>query len=95
MRSRVAIATAVFRGLTVVVGILALALVGSGVAGAATRAHSAIVVRDSMNVGVAGTVGLVAVLVGAVGMVYGLTRRRREVLARKAAEQVGGPVVDQ
>lgn len=95
MRSRVAMATAVSRGLTVVVGMLALVLVSAGAAGAATRVDAAIVVRDSMDVGLAGTVGIVAVLVGAVGMVYGLTRRRREVLARKAEERASSTVADQ
>ncbi|HEX5402303.1 MAG TPA: hypothetical protein VFX16_08380 [Pseudonocardiaceae bacterium] len=92
MRSRVAMATAVSRGLTVVVGVLTLVLAGAGAAGAATRVDAAIVVRDSMDVGLAGTVGVVAVFVGAVGMVYGLARRRREVLARKARERAAtGP----
>jgi hypothetical protein len=41
------------------------------------------VVRYSMDPGLAGTVGVIAVLVGAVGMVVGLTRRRRQTLARR------------
>jgi hypothetical protein len=45
------------------------------------------IVRDSMDPGLAGTVGVVAVLVGAVGMVFGLARRRRQTLARRATER--------
>jgi hypothetical protein len=45
------------------------------------------IVRDSMDPGLAGTVGVVAVLVGAVGLVFGLARRRRQSLARRAAER--------
>jgi hypothetical protein len=41
------------------------------------------VVRDSMDPGLAGTVGVIAVLIGAVGLVVGLTRRRRQTLARR------------
>jgi hypothetical protein len=40
-----------------------------------------------MDPGLAGTVGVVAVLVGAVGLVFGLARRRRQSLARRAAER--------
>jgi hypothetical protein len=91
MRSRVAMATAVSRGLCAVAGVLALVgaqvLVGTGTADAATRTGSAMVVRDSMDVGVAGTVGVVAVLVGAVGLVFGLTRRHRQTVARRAEER--------
>jgi hypothetical protein len=45
------------------------------------------IVRDSMDPGLAGTVGVVAVLVGAVGMVFGLARRRRQTLARRATDR--------
>jgi hypothetical protein len=45
------------------------------------------IVRDSVDPGLAGTVGVVAVLVGAVGLVFGLARRRRQSLARRAAER--------
>lgn len=45
------------------------------------------VARDSMDAGLAGSVGVVAVLVGAIGLVYGLTRRRRQSVARRAAER--------
>jgi hypothetical protein len=45
------------------------------------------IVRDSMDPGLAGTVGVIAVLVGAVGLVFGLARRRRQSLARRAAER--------
>jgi hypothetical protein len=45
------------------------------------------IVRDSMDPGLAGTVGVVAVLVGAVGMIVGLARRRRQTLARRATER--------
>jgi hypothetical protein len=45
------------------------------------------IVRDSMDPGLAGAVGVVAVLVGAVGLVFGLARRRRQTLARRAAER--------
>jgi hypothetical protein len=45
------------------------------------------IVRDSMDPGLAGTVGVVAVLVGAVGLVFGLARRRRQTLARRATER--------
>jgi hypothetical protein len=93
MRSRVAVATAVSRGASVVVGVFALVgaevLFGStGTAAAATRPTEALtVVRDSMDAGLAGTVGLIAVLVGAVGLVFGLTRHRRQSVARRAAER--------
>ena len=46
------------------------------------------IVRDSMDPGLAGTVGVVAVLIGAVGLVFGLARRRRQSVARRAAERV-------
>lgn len=97
MRGRVAMTTAVSRGRTVVAGVLVLAGVqvllgwGAGTADAATD-HTAMVVRDSMDVGLAGAVGIVAVLVGAVGLVFGLTRRHRQSLARRAAEQSAGGV---
>ncbi|HEX9334499.1 MAG TPA: hypothetical protein VF892_01390 [Pseudonocardiaceae bacterium] len=42
------------------------------------------VVRDSID---AGTVGVLAVLVGAIGLVYGLTRRHRQAAARRAADR--------
>jgi hypothetical protein len=91
MRGRVAMATAVSRGRTVVAGVLVLAivqvLVGAGTAAAATTDGSGMVVSDAMDVGLAGGVGVVAILVGAVGMVYGLTRRHRQSLARRAAER--------
>lgn len=41
------------------------------------------VVRDGMDGGLAGAVGVIAVLVGAIGLVYGLTRRRRQSVARR------------
>lgn len=82
MRSRVAMATAVATALIMV-------LVTAGTAGAATT-DSAMVVRDSMDVGLAGTVGVVAVLVGAVGLVFGFMRRHRQALARRAAEERAG-----
>ena len=44
-------------------------------------------VRDSMDGGLAGAVGVIAVLVGAIGLVYGLTRRHRQAAARRAAER--------
>ncbi|HEX4724508.1 MAG TPA: hypothetical protein VH333_18455 [Pseudonocardiaceae bacterium] len=44
-------------------------------------------VRDSMDGGLAGTVGVVAVLLGAIGLVYGLTRHHRQAVARRAAER--------
>lgn len=99
MRGRVAMATAVSRGRTVVVGSRVLAGIvvlaalqvltgwGAGTASAATSDGSGMVIRDTMDVGWAGGVGVAAVLVGAVGMVYGLTRRHRQSLARRAAEQ--------
>lgn len=93
MRGRVAMATAVSRGRTVVAGILVLAGVqvllgwGAGTAQAATGDRTAMVVSDTMDVGLAGTVGVVAVLVGAAGLVFGLTRRHRQSQARRAAEQ--------
>jgi hypothetical protein len=52
---------------------------------AAFEAYS--VVRDTMDAGLAGTVGVIAVLVGAIGLVYGLTRQRRQAMARRAAER--------
>jgi hypothetical protein len=79
-------ATAVSRGLIVVAGLLVLTAVGTGTAAAATGGSGA-VVSDSMDVGIAGTVGVVAVLVGVVGFVLGFTRRHRQSLARKAAER--------
>ena len=45
------------------------------------------IVRDSMDPGLAGTVGVVAVLIGAVGLVFGLARRRRQSMARRAEER--------
>jgi hypothetical protein len=62
-------------------------LLGSGgVADAAThRTEAVTVVRDSVDAGLAGTVGLIAVLVGAVGLVFGLTRHRRKSVAQRAA----------
>lgn len=45
------------------------------------------VVRDSLDTGMAGGVGGIAVLVGAIGLVYGLSRRRRQSLARRAEER--------
>ncbi len=93
MRGRVAMATAVSRGRTVVAGVLVLAAVeviagwGTGTAAAATGGGSGIVIRDTMDVGLAGGVGVAAVLVGAVGLVFGLTRRHRQSLARRAAER--------
>lgn len=92
MRDRVAMATAVSRGVGVVAGALALVsaqLFLAPTAAAATNVDPAMVVRDSMDVGTAGAVGVVAVLVGAVGMVYGLTRRHRQSVARRAAERAG------
>jgi hypothetical protein len=65
----------------------ALMFVGAGTAGAATRVDRAMVVRDSMDIGLSGTVGMVAVLVGAIGLIVGLTRRHRQFLARRAAAQ--------
>ena len=44
-------------------------------------------VSDSMNAGLAGTVGVIAVVAGAIGMVFGLTRRHRQAAARRAAER--------
>jgi hypothetical protein len=93
MRSRVAVATAVSRGASVVVGVFALVgaelLFGStGTAAAATRPTEALtVVRDSVDAGLAGTVGLIAVLVGAAGLVFGLTRHRRQSVAKRTAER--------
>jgi heme/copper-type cytochrome/quinol oxidase subunit 2 len=86
MRSRVAMATALSRGLCAVAGMLVL--VGAGaVLGTSTAQADTTVVRDSMDVGLAGTVGVVAILVGVVGLVYGFTRRHRQSLARRAAER--------
>jgi hypothetical protein len=94
MRSRVAMATAVSRGFTVVAGVLVLVgvqvLIGTGAANASTRVDTALVAGDGMDVGLAGTVGVVAVLVGAVGLVYGFTRRHR--LARKTDRPAAGPI---
>ncbi|HKN99769.1 MAG TPA: hypothetical protein VJX10_21795 [Pseudonocardiaceae bacterium] len=73
-----------------ITGVIVLAVLGAGVASAAGRG-SAAVISDSMDVGVAGTVGVVAVLVGAVGLVFGLTRRHRQALARRAARRAGRP----
>ncbi|HVV23356.1 MAG TPA: hypothetical protein VHF06_28235 [Pseudonocardiaceae bacterium] len=94
MRGRVArLAPVVSRGRTVAAAVLVLAAIqvvlGSGTADAATG-DATVVVRDSMDVGLAGVVGVVAVLVGAAGMVFGLTRRHRQSLARRAAEQASG-----
>ena len=86
MRSRVAMATAVSRGLIAIAGTLVLVAVGSGTASAADGTAS-VVVSDSMDVGLAGTVGVVAVLIGVVGLALGLTRRHRQALARRAAER--------
>jgi hypothetical protein len=91
MRSRVAVATAVSRGLCVIAGVVVLVAFGTGVASAADRSGVAMVVRDSMDVGVSGTVGVVAVLVGAVGLVIGLTRRHRQALARRTDRRPGRP----
>jgi hypothetical protein len=74
----------------VIAGVVVLTLLGTGVASAADPG-SAAVVNDSMDVGVAGTVGVVAVLVGAVGLVVGLTRRHRQSLARRADRRAGRP----
>jgi hypothetical protein len=41
------------------------------------------VARDSMDAGLAGTVGVLAVLIGAIGLIYGLTRRRRQARSRR------------
>lgn len=90
MRDRVALATAVSRVLGAVAGTLALfgvQVLVAARAAAATRGYSAMIVQDSMDVGAAGMVGVVAVLVGAVGMVFGFTRRHRQATARRAAEQ--------
>lgn len=92
MRSRVAVATAVSRGLSVVAGVLALAgaqcVVGQGVASATTSGvRAAAVLRESVDFGLTGAVGMAAVLVGAVGLVFGLTRHRRKSVARRAAER--------
>jgi membrane protein DedA with SNARE-associated domain len=89
-------ATAVARGLSAVAGVLALVgaqvlVAPSAGAATATPAHTAMVVRDSIDVGLAGTVGVVAVVVGAVGLVYGLTRRHRQSLARRAEERANQP----
>ncbi len=86
MRSRVAMATAVSRGLIAIAGMLVLVAAGTGTASAATDG-GAVVISDSMDVGLAGTVGVVAVLVGLVGLALGLTRRHRQALARRAAER--------
>lgn len=85
MRGRVATATTVLA--TAVVTLVGAQVLAAGGAEAATPADTAMVVRDSMDVGLAGTVGVVAVVVGAVGLVYGLTRRHRQSLARRAAER--------
>ena len=74
---------------TAVATALILVLVTAGTAGAATT-DSALVVRDSMDVGLAGAVGVVAVLVGAAGLVYGFMRRHRQALARRAAQERAG-----
>jgi hypothetical protein len=80
----------------VIAGVLVLAAVqvlagwGAGTAAAATSGGSTMVVSDAMDVGVAGGVGVAAVLVGAVGLVFGLTRRHRQSLARRAAERAAG-----
>jgi uncharacterized membrane protein (DUF4010 family) len=91
MRSRVAVAAAVSRGFCVIAGVAVLAVLGTGVASAADRDSVTMVVRDSMDVGTAGMVGVVAVLLGAVGLVIGLTRRHRQALARRAARRPGRP----
>jgi hypothetical protein len=89
MRSRVAIATAVSRALRVAAGVIAVlatdAVLGAPAANATVLADQA--VRESIDLGVTGEVGVAAVLVGAVGMVFGLTRRRRRALARRAEER--------
>jgi hypothetical protein len=81
----------VSRGLCVIAGVVVLSVPGTGVASAADRASVAMVVRDSMDVGMAGTVGVVAVLVGGLGLVIGLARRHRQALARRAARRAGRP----
>jgi hypothetical protein len=75
----------------VIAGVVVSVALGTGVASASDRSDVAIVVRDSMDVGVAGTVGVVAVLAGAVGLVIGLTRRHRQALARRADRRPGRP----
>jgi hypothetical protein len=45
------------------------------------------VLQDSMSTGLAGGVGGIAVLVGAIGLVYGLTRRRRQSLLARREER--------
>jgi len=85
MRSRVALATAVSRGLIAIAGMIVLVFAGGGVA--AADAGTGVVVSDSMDVGLTGMVGVVAVLVGVIGLGLGLTRRHRQSLARKAAER--------
>jgi hypothetical protein len=86
-------AAAVSRGRTVVAGVLVLAVIqvlaGAGTAAAATSDGSSLVVSDAMDVGLAGGVGVAAILVGAAGLVFGLTRRHRQSLARRAAERAG------
>jgi len=44
-------------------------------------------VSDSMNAGLAGTVGVIAVVAGVFGLVFGLTRRHRQAVARRAADR--------
>jgi hypothetical protein len=82
----------------VVAGVLVLAALqvlagwGAGTADAAASDGSGMVIRDTMDVGLAGAVGVVAVLVGAVGLVFGLTRRHRQSSARRAAERAAGGI---
>jgi hypothetical protein len=64
----------------------------AGSADAATSSSQALtVVRDSVDVGLAGTVGLIAVLVGAAGLVFGLTRHRRKSVAQRVAQRAVVP----
>jgi hypothetical protein len=73
-------------------GRVAIAVAVPGALGT-VRIEALSVVRDSMDAGLAGAVGVIAVLVGAVGLVFGLTRHRRQSVAKRATAAVPAAAV--
>ncbi|WP_225978081.1 hypothetical protein [Gandjariella thermophila] len=70
---------------TVVGTVAVLVAAGTGTASAAPES-SLFAVQTHMRLGITGPVGMIAILLGVGGLVFGLVRHRRAALARSAAE---------
>lgn len=85
-------ATLVMLGLAVTSVLTGVGLTGA----AAATAHAQAVAQPGMPLALTGQVGVIAVLVGACGLIFGLVRHRRQVRRRtmELSEELDNSMVD-